>query len=386
MEMQTRTCLVCKTKQYYIEWLLVPILRRKHETFIGRNACYSKKSWGKCVSPAYVNARTNLKWECECGVSWSATPSSVMRGSWCPACGIKKSTDSRRFSIEVAKELAKSRGGKCLSDSYVNNSEPLLWECSDGHRWQASLGSVKDRKSWCPYCNWYYTEEKCRFIFESLTEQKFPKNRSFIGIELDGYCEDFKFAFEYNGKQHYSDVAYFANKSDFSSIKKRDKLKADLCRFHGVDLCVIPYWESEKGDKSLLQFIIHFLRSKNIPIVNSQFDIGAFRKNLGKLKRARQYAESKGGKCLSKILHEGEPLVFQCSQGHTWSCKNILGNRSWCRKCHNRYQSKRKRKHSISKMRDLAKKRGGDCLSSDYENNATKLEWICYKGHEVPNH
>lgn len=33
-------------------------------------------------------------------------------------------------------------------------------------------------------------------------------------------------------------------------------------------------------------------------------------------------------------------------------------------------------------MRKLARARGGDCLSTEYLNNKTKLSWRCSKGHE----
>ena len=43
------------------------------------------------------------------------------------------------------------RGGKCLSKEYINGKTKLLWECSEGHQWEAILDSVK-RGSWCAVC------------------------------------------------------------------------------------------------------------------------------------------------------------------------------------------------------------------------------------------
>lgn len=55
-------------------------------------------------------------------------------------------------TIQEMQLLAKSKGGICWSKVYINSKSNLWWECSNGHRWQASPFSVKNRKSWCPVC------------------------------------------------------------------------------------------------------------------------------------------------------------------------------------------------------------------------------------------
>ena len=51
------------------------------------------------------------------------------------------------------KDIAKSRNGKCLSPIYKNARTKLLWECAEGHQWEAVPDSVK-RGSWCPKCSY----------------------------------------------------------------------------------------------------------------------------------------------------------------------------------------------------------------------------------------
>jgi len=43
---------------------------------------------GKCLSTHYKNSATKLLWECELGHTWSAVPSSIKMGTWCPSCAI----------------------------------------------------------------------------------------------------------------------------------------------------------------------------------------------------------------------------------------------------------------------------------------------------------
>lgn len=49
-------------------------------------------------------------------------------------------------------EIARQRGGDCLSKRYINSKEHLLWQCRKGHKWESTPFSVKVRKSWSPVC------------------------------------------------------------------------------------------------------------------------------------------------------------------------------------------------------------------------------------------
>ncbi len=101
---------------------------------------------GKCLSDTYVNYKMKLLWECKEGHQWKAPPNNVKRGRWCPHCaGVAKGT------IEEMRRIAKKHGGICLSDTYVNSKTKLLWECAEGHQWEATPNNVK-RGTWCRLC------------------------------------------------------------------------------------------------------------------------------------------------------------------------------------------------------------------------------------------
>lgn len=93
-------------------------------------------------------------------------------------------------------------------------------------------------------------EKKCRDIFESLFDTDFPKIRpDFIvntktgkRLELDGYNEKLKLAFEYQGQQHYNFSPYFhKTQEDFTNQVYRDKIKKEACDKKGITLIEIPY-------------------------------------------------------------------------------------------------------------------------------------------------
>jgi len=59
---------------------------------------------------------------------------------------------STKYPIEFWNALAGSRyKGKCLSKTAGKTTEPLRWECSEGHVFRADPANVQDGH-WCPKC------------------------------------------------------------------------------------------------------------------------------------------------------------------------------------------------------------------------------------------
>ena len=63
------------------------------------------------------------------------------------------------------RDLAKSKKGKCLSDTYVNIDSKLEWECDKGHRWETRPYLIRTG-SWCPKCNVINRSRKQRASIE----------------------------------------------------------------------------------------------------------------------------------------------------------------------------------------------------------------------------
>lgn len=114
---------------------------------------------GRCLSTRYESRRVQMEWRCTQGHHWQATFASIQQGSWCPTCFRER----KRDTLEKMKEIATQRGGRRLSEAYVDSANALLWECVQGHRWEAVPASVKHR-SWCPVC----ALEKARCTLEEV--------------------------------------------------------------------------------------------------------------------------------------------------------------------------------------------------------------------------
>ena len=102
---------------------------------------------GKCLSAEVKTTRDYLKFKCSKGHIWETQLKSILAGRWCPKCA----HDRRRNDISFCHDLAFKKGGKCLSQEYINIDTKLLWECDKKHQWRATPNKIKQGR-WCPYC------------------------------------------------------------------------------------------------------------------------------------------------------------------------------------------------------------------------------------------
>lgn len=93
-------------------------------------------------------------------------------------------------------------------------------------------------------------ERETRRVFEQLTGKTFCKVRprflrnpqSGRNLELDGFSEELKLAFEYDGELHcHYPNAFHRSKEAFDQQKKRDALKDALCEQAGICLIRVPH-------------------------------------------------------------------------------------------------------------------------------------------------
>lgn len=226
----------------------------------------AKERGGECLSTEYRTNKLKLEWKCSEGHVWSAAPHTIKNGGcWCPECAF----DRHRLKIDELREMAENRGGKLLSDEYVDRALHLKWECERGHRWQTSVISVR-LGTWCPRCASSKGEEFCRGVFEEIFNVKFPKKRpkwlrNSRGklMELDGYNKGLGIAFEYNGEQHYREIHYFHSWQGGTFEKRRedDSMKIQLCKENEVNLVVVPYTVTKED---MVDFVILKLKECGI--------------------------------------------------------------------------------------------------------------------------
>jgi hypothetical protein len=251
----------------------------------------AKERGGKFLSTEYINKHTPLKWKCgntKCNqYEWESNIDNIKNSNhWCPKCG-----GTSKLSIIDCIKIATENEGKCLDLQYKNMKILMNWECKYKHKWKQNFHNIKDRKSWCPQCKLNKSEKICKEILESIWKIPFEKakptwltNSSGRTLELDGYNEEHKVAFEYQGIQHYKEHKLF-HQRDNSSLEKQqlhDKIKVDKCKENNINLIIIPYWYNFQDLDRLKKYLydesvkiwidniefLHYLNKKNIKYIS----------------------------------------------------------------------------------------------------------------------
>lgn len=217
----------------------------------------------RVVSTKYAGVHSKLLCVCRCGQRWRATWHNLSRGSGCPKCGYAKQAKARRLDLRKIETLVRkiSPSLRVVSSSYTGSKEPLALSCKVCKtRWQTTWNALRTNRKGCKVCvpvRAGKSEEAVRQVLEQITGWRFPKARpvwlkgkSTYPMELDGYNEQHRVAFEYQGTQHY--VPIFGRKA-FEITKRNDERKRVLCYSRGILLIRVPYWKRDTPS---------FLRSK----------------------------------------------------------------------------------------------------------------------------
>lgn len=249
----------------------------------------AERRGGRCLSVQYVSTVSPLQWRCALGHEWQASLASIIRrNTWCPVCA-----GNRKLQLRDLCELARERGGRCLSREYLNGRTPLMWQCNFGHRWKAAAEQVKGglhrKGTWCPKC---YDQRR---IFRPLGTIEEMRN---LALLRGGTC--------------------LSDKYSGSRTKHLWKCQQG------------HRWHAVPG---------RIKRGNWCPVCAGNQKL--------KLKQYRALAAAKRGKCLSKRYRNSDAkLRWRCAKGHEWFATGSSVRRgSWCARCaHNRRRGALRRK------------------------------------------
>lgn len=259
---------------------------------------------GCILLDAQIPERTTTKAQWRCKIEGHVFPMTYNNiknhKQHCPKCSGKG-----KVTMQDCEALAESRGGKIMSLKY-NPYELQTWQCKHSHEFSSKYSTIKSQKVWCPYCSSGVGERVCRFVFESLFGVPFTKvrpdwllNREGNRLELDGFSDHVKIAFEHNGKQHYSEKYHRGTEK----LIRDDTIKKEHCKQNGITLIVVPEIPSLTKFEDSVNFIIDELTANGIelpahaviPIIDSSFrwseTIEEERSN--RLEKALSYIKSK---------------------------------------------------------------------------------------------
>lgn len=107
----------------------------------------AKAKAGQCLSSACASTTSKITLQCEAGHVWDARAGAILKGQWCKCCYV----ESRKGLLDDMRQIAMSRGGKCLSRKYVHSQQKLRFRCHQGHVWDATPNAILTGR-WCRKC------------------------------------------------------------------------------------------------------------------------------------------------------------------------------------------------------------------------------------------
>jgi REP element-mobilizing transposase RayT len=349
----------------------------------------AERKGGKCLSTEYKNARTKLLWECAEGHQWSAKYDSVNRSTWCPTCSLKLLGEkTRKYTPQDLETIAQQRGGHFLSETYEGALRNHKWQCARGHTWMASPSSVINAGSWCSSCSRYLSERICNIAFEKITGRAFIKGRpnwlrspNDTQMEFDGYCEELSIAWEHHGLQHFQDITAFKSKMPLNQRMVYDEAKRALARNHGITLIEIPQLTRLLSIEQLSGFIVNLLRRSgrgDCVVYEGVIDYASAYIIDDRINDLFELAKSRGGKCLTNAY-------LGARYKYIWECgKGHQWSQSSDAIKRGIWCPHCSGRHNINidTAREYARKFEGELISQEYKNSHTHLLWRCKRGHE----
>lgn len=242
----------------------------------------------------------------------------------------KEAKKKRLQDVGLARlqQAARGRGGECLSSECLGQAARYSFRCAAGHAWEVA-GSDVLRGAWCRLC-----------------------------------------AHEQRGKQ-------LLSPDGLGRLQQAAAARGGACLS-----------DAYLGQGKTYRFRCmhgHEWETRGNPVLRGAWCPDCAYVEKGKrmvrpdgLARLQAVAVAKGGACLSTVyLGNAHRYQFCCWCGHEWDAiAESVCQGAWCQAC-----ARRKKRLSIEDARKAAHARGGQCLSTAYVNNSTKMSWLCDRGH-----
>jgi hypothetical protein len=339
----------------------------------------------------YINQRTPISLKClKHNKVITKEPQVFLRGNGCDLC--VKEESSANLSERTFKEIksfVSKLNGKCLSKNYLNNKSKLDFECNAGHQFQKSWSEVKNSLRWCSKCspNKLIGETIARLILEHLLKINLPSLyiKEMDGLQLDGYNESHKIAFEYQGYQHFTENSHFhqSNKR-FEEQLKRDQYKKALCKQNGIILIEIFEFKTIRSGRIKLFFeqVKEKLSELNIVYNDEPFNLDMSELYRGKRSElyelAKEVVEKNNCKIQEFIGSESKHSYF-CANGHEITNRTldvIIKSNASCPHC----ESERR----FEELKNIIESKGGKILDRNLKTKglSENYNWICNQGHQ----
>lgn len=236
-------------------------------------------------------------------------------------------------------QIVENRGGTVTDRIAIKNkTQKVPCLCKYNHKFNISIEKLEIGQ-WCSKCNLRVGENKVRLIFEHIFQKEFPTQRptwlksplSEKNLELDGYNEELKIAFEYQGPHHRTN----------ENVIAKDKEKVKICKLKNISLIIIDEFKQNYTDEYIFQIILNKCKKLRLPIANMKFDQidfgSAYMNEKSVRSQTYQIILQYGGTIIIDFENINVLMLIQCSNyRHKPFYKtptNLIYHNAWCPEC-----------------------------------------------------
>lgn len=206
----------------------------------------------------YKDSHSLIKCKCKIdGYEWESIACNLLnKSAGCSECAKRRVREIEAMPHEeFVRRLSNLNTNIEVLDRYINASEKKHFKCLVHNTVFITSPRTFLYKGGrgCPFCNQSSGEKRMISILEKRGLQikqqySFEDCKHINRLRFDGYDENNKIAYEYQGQQHYQPIDFAGKGSEWADneYKKgliRDKIKQDYCKEHMISLIQVPYWE-----------------------------------------------------------------------------------------------------------------------------------------------
>ena len=346
----------------------------------------AREKGGRCLATEYVGTKAAYEFECSHGHRWQTKGVSILGGSWCPRCARIQDAEQKRQAdgLPRLQAVAVSRGGVCLSDRYTNSISRYRFRCAAGHEWESFAGSILDG-AWCSECRF---DEASEAALERLRSTAKALGWQCLSGAWKGYSRRYEFE---------CDKGHRFVRNATALLYRGEQARCATCEGHEIEMRGLKAIAARGGE--LLngpfrgmseRYRLRCADGHEWETTGELIRKGTWCPECGRVKsvqcntladgleRLRAIALQHGGQCLAtQYTRSRDRYAFECSKGHRWKASGqMVVHGHWCPQC-----AGIARRLTLESMQEIARERGGLCLSTEYRGVHIKLTWQCHRGH-----
>lgn len=277
-------------------------------------------------------------------------------------------------SIENCNKLAEELGGKCISTEYKNATTAMLWLCMFNHILEKTFTAFQKKGLYCNIC-----EVNQGVTFNDCINLAIENEGECLSTEMKLVIDKLKWRCK---KNHVFENSYRKTLMRWCPDCSREEgytiKKCQMAALKMGGKCLSIVYENSKTQMSWECKNSHLFEAAVNNVFNGNWCPYCAKNAPVTIEDCKRIAIEKGGKCLStEYKRTQDNLLWECELGHTWEAcyQHIKVSRSWCAVCNGKH------KLTIEECHSIAKKRGGECLETIYNNSDELMSWKCKNNH-----